>query len=157
MTILVAAVAFGLVAAQFSDAQDPQSLSNLDKRVSVLEQVTNWVQRDKFYGIPLAGLGRQLDAVLAPDAKVFMSGMLGPTNGASLGYYYFLRNYLFPRHVQISLDGKATFNDIGASGIPCDSPEILKSNGYDVMIQFSDGQIQQVIPLTPNAVRHQNE
>lgn len=159
VTLLVGVVAFGLVAAQFSNAQDPRdqsSLSILNQRASFLEQVTNLIQRDQ-YCVPLSALGRSLDAAIAPDAKVFMSGMLGKTNAPALGYYYFLRNYLFPRHVQISLDGQATNIDGAFFGVPCDSPEILKSNGYDIMIQFSDGQIQRVIPLTPNGVRHQNE
>ncbi len=163
VTLLVAAVAFGLVAAQFSYAQDPQSpqsqisLWYLDKRVPILEQTPDWIQRDKLYDIGLSGLGRQLDAAIAPDAKVFMTGMLGPTNSGAAGYYYFLRNYLFPRHLQISLDGKATNTDDGFVGVPCDSPDILKSNGYDVMILFSNGQLQNVIALTPKAVRKQNE
>jgi hypothetical protein len=160
VTLLVGAVAFCLVAAQFSYAQDPQNqsaLANLDKRVPILEQTPDWIQRDKLYDVGLSGLGRQLDAAIAPDAKVFMTGMLGPTNSPSAGYYYFLRNYLFPRHLQISLDGKATNTEDGFIGVPCNSPEILKSNGYDVMIQFSDGQLQNVIALTPKAVRHQND
>jgi len=154
VTLLVSAVAGGLVAAQFSSAQDPHSqisLSNLNQRASVLEQITNWVQRDELC-VPLAAMSRQLDAMLAPDARVFMSGMLGPTNSASAGYYYFLRNYLFPRHVEISLDGKATYTIDGFVGVPCDSPDLLRSNGYDVMIQFSDGRIRQLIPLTPKGV-----
>lgn len=149
-------MAFGLVATQFSDAQDAQNLSNLDQRVHFLEQITNRIQRDQ-YCIPLSALGRQLDAAIAPDAKVFMTGMLGPTNSGSLGYYYFLRNYLFPRHLQISLDGKAINTRDGFLGVPCDSPDILKSNGFDVMIQFTNGQIQQIIPLTPKAAARQNE
>jgi len=155
-------MAFGLVAAQYSYAQDPQSPQSqislwfLDKRVPILEQTSDWIQRDK-YCVGLSAMGRQLDAAIAPDAKVFMTGMLGPTNSPSAGYYYFLRNYLFPRHLEISLDGKATYTVDGFVGVPCDSPDILKSNGYDVMILFSNGQLQNVIALTPKATRKQNE
>lgn len=162
MTLLVGAVACGLVAAQFSCAQDPNSpqsqisLSNLDQRVPILEQTTNWIQRDEMC-VGLSALGRKLDAALAPDARVFMTGMLGPTNSGSLGYYYFLRNYLFPRHLEISLDGKATNTMDGFIGVPCDSPAILKSNGYDVVILFSNGQIQNVMALTPKAARQPND
>jgi hypothetical protein len=162
VTVLVSALAIGLVAAQFSYAQNPQSpqsqisLSDLSQRATFLGQITNLIERDK-YCVPLSALGRNLDAAIAPDAKVFMTGMLGPTNSGAAGYYYFLRNYLFPRHVQISLDGHATYNADGFNGIPCDSPDILRSNGYDVMILFSDGQLQNVIPLTPKAARHPNE
>jgi hypothetical protein len=159
VTLLVSALAFGLVSAQFSYASNPQSqtsLSNLSQRADQLEQITNLIERDG-HCVGLSALGRQLDAAIAPDAKVFMTGMLGPTNSGAAGYYYFLRNYLFPRHVQISLDGKATYGEDGFSGVPCDSPDILRSNGYDVMILFSDGQLRNVIPLTPNGARHQNE
>jgi hypothetical protein len=159
VTLLVSAMAFGLVAAQFSYASDPQnqsSLANLNQRVPFLEQITNRIERDK-YCVPLSAMGRSLDAAIAPNAKVFMTGMLGPTNSGSLGYYYFFRNYLFPRHVQISLDGCATNIGEEFDGVPCDSPDILKSNGYDVVILFANGQIQQVIPLTPKATRHENE
>ena len=160
VTVLVSAVAFGLVAAQFSSsAQDPQnqnSLYNLDQRVPMLEQTTDWIKRDQMC-VGLSALGRQLDAQIAPDAKVFMTGMLGPTNAPSLGYYYFLRNYLFPRHVQISLDGNAINTRHGFTGVPCDSPDILKSNGYDVVILFSNGQIQNIIALTPKAARKPND
>lgn len=159
VTLLVSAVACGLVAGQFSSAQDPQnqsSLSNLNQRVPFLEQITNAIERDR-YCVPLSAMGRQLDAALAPNAKVFMTDMLGPTNAPSLGYYYFLRNYLFPRHVQISLDGNAIGTRHGFTGVPCDSPDVLRSNGYDVMIEFSDGQMKGVIPLTTNAIRQPNE
>lgn len=156
VTLLVSAAAFSLVAGQFSSAPDPQSqqisLSSLDQRVPVLEQITNWVQRDQFC-VPLAAYGRALDAALAPDARVFMTGMLGPTNQGSLGYYYFLRNYLFPRHVETSLDGHARNTMEGLAGVPCDSPDVLRSNGYDLMIQFSNNQLH-LIPLTPKAFPH---
>ncbi len=155
-------MAIGLVAAQFSYAQDPQgpqsqiSLSSLSQRATFLGQITNLIERDQ-YCVPLSSLGRKLDAAFAPDAKVFMTGMLGPTNNGATGYYYYFRNYLFPRHLQISLDGKATYGEDGFSGIPCDSPDILKSNGYDAVILFQDGNIQNVIALTPKAARKQNE
>jgi hypothetical protein len=104
--------------------------------------------------VGLSALGRQLDQVLNPNARVFVADMLGPTNASSTGYYYFLKNYLFPREVAISLDGKATSTATGFMGIPGDSPEIIKSNGFDVVVRFGDNG-PQVIPLTTNAVRPQ--
>ena len=142
-----------MVAAQFHYAQDPQSqlaLSNLDQRVPVLEATTNLVQRDQLC-IGLSAYGRALDQALAPDARVFLTGMLGPTNAPSTGFYYFLRNYLFPREVEISLDGHATSGIGGVSGVPCDSPEVLQTNGFDLMIKYSDNNMQ-LIPLTPKGV-----
>jgi hypothetical protein len=153
VVLLVAAVAFGLLVAQFSWADDPGnqlSLSNLDQRVPFLESITNWVQRDRAC-VPLSAMGRELDAALPPDARVFVSGMLGPTNVSKAGYYYFLKNYLFPRDVDISLDGKSYGSNDGFYGVPCDSPDVLRSNGFDLMIQFTDNR-PELIPLTPKGV-----
>lgn len=147
-TLLVGIFAAGLVIAQFSYAQDPNSqiaLSNLDQRISFLEGTTNLIQRE---ATGLSALGRQLDGVLPPDTRIFITGMVG-TNCTSLGYYYFLRNYLFPRDVEISLDGHATFyRENWVIGVPCDSPDVLRSNGFDLMIDFSNNHMQ-FIPLSP--------
>lgn len=157
MVLLVAGVAFGLLLAQFSWADDPGnqlSLSNLDQRVPFLESITNWVQRDRAC-VPLSAMGRELDAALAPDARVFVTGMLGPTNMSKTGYYYFLKNYLFPRDVEISLDGKSVSTAKGFRGVPCDSADVLRSNGFDVMINFDNG--PKLTPLTAKAFRRTNE
>jgi hypothetical protein len=150
ITLLIGLVAAGLVMAQFHYAQDPSSqisLSNLNSRVPMLESTTNWVTRDS-YCVGLSAYGRALDQALAPDARVYMSGMIGD-NGGSLGYYYFLRNYLFPRHLEISLDGKGVFVSEGiVSGIASDDPELIRSNGFDLFIRFTNNNMQ-LIPLTP--------
>jgi hypothetical protein len=148
--LLVGIVAFGLVAVQFSWANDPTnqlSLSNLSYRASKLETITNWIERDS-YCVGLSAMGREFDAALAPDARVFVAGMLGPTNAPKTGYFFFLKNYLFPRDVEISLDSKAVNGPTGFNGIPCDSPDVLRSNGFDVMIDFTDNR-PRVVPLTP--------
>jgi hypothetical protein len=155
VTLLVAAVAIGLLAAQLSWADDGESqlsLANLDKRVPLLESVTNWTERDHYFGIPLSAMGRELDASLDPSARVFVSGMLGPTNLPKAGYYYFLKNYLFPREVEISLDGKSFSGSDGFYGVPCSSPDVLRSNGFDLLIDFNGN--GQLIPLTPKGVPH---
>lgn len=152
MTLLVAALAFGLLMAQFSWAKDPNSelsLANLDNRADLLEPITNWIEREH-YCIGLAYTARLLDSRLDPDARVFVSGMLGPTNLPKAGYYYFFKNYLFPRDVEISLDGKAISENDGFHGVPCDSPDVLRSNGFDLLIDFDHN--GQLIPLTPKGV-----
>ena len=151
ISFLVGATAFGLVAVQFQNADDPANqlaLANLNQRVPLLESLTNWVERDR-YCVPLSASARQLDRALAPDARVFLTGMLGLTNAPRAGYYYFLRNYLFPRDVEISLDGHAVSGKDGFSGVPCDSPEVLRTNGFDLMI---DSDNMQMVPLTPKGV-----
>jgi hypothetical protein len=153
VVLLTGIVAFGLVVIQFSWANDPSnqlSLSNLDQRVRFLESITNWVQRDS-YCVPLSAFSRELDVRLAPDARIFVAGMLGPTNFSKTGYYYSLKNYLFPRHVEISLDGRAVIGNDAFYGVPCDSPDVLRSNGFDLMIQFTDNG-PNLIPLTPKGV-----
>jgi hypothetical protein len=156
VTLLVGIFAFGLVIAQFYDAQNPASqvsLSNLSDRIPVLQATTNLVKRDELC-VPLSAYGRALDGALPPDARVFVTGMIG-TNCSSLGYYFFLRNYLFPRDVEISLDGHATFyRENWVIGVPCDSPEVLKTNGFDLMILYANNQMQ-LVPLTQKGVPRQ--
>jgi hypothetical protein len=155
VTLFVGAAAFGVVAAQFHYAQDEQSqlaLANLDRRVSLLEQTTNLIQRDS-YCVPLSAYGRALDSAIDPNARVFLTGMVGVSNAPSLGYYFFLRHYLFPRDVEISLD-KVTYLEQGFEGTPCDSPAVLKTNGFDLMIEYANNQMQ-LIPLTQKGVPKQ--
>ena len=174
MTLLITAVVFGLLVAQLTWAKTFQrlelgenpgpnsgvnnlelSLAYLDDRATKLEAITNWIERDS-HCIGLSAMGREFDAGLSPDARVFVAGMLGPTNLPKVGYYYFLKNYLFPRHVEVSLDGKAYSDGDGFHGIPSDSPDVVRSNGFDVMIEFNDNR-PRVIPLTPKAIRTANE
>lgn len=153
VTLLVGIFAAVLVIAQFHYAQNPNNqlaLSNLARRAQVLEQITNPVQRDELC-IPLAAYGRALDEALPAHARVFLTGMLGETNSGSLGYYFFLRNYLFPHELAISLNDKAVYHSTGFSGIPCDSPSVLKSNGFDLMIRYANNNMQ-LIPLTPKGM-----
>ena len=153
MTLLVGAVAFGLIVAQFFWAQDPRkqiSLLNLDARVPFLESATNWVEREK-YCVPFAHFARSLDARLDPGARVFVSGIVGSTNMSQAGFYFYIKNYLFPRDVEISLDGKSITGLDGFYGIPCSSTNVLKDNGFDVMIQISND-VPHVISLTPKGV-----
>ena len=155
VTLLVLVVAAGLVLAQFSYADDPnnqQSLSNLDKRVPYLEQTTNWVQRDQLC-MPLAAYGRALATALPLNSRVYLTDMLGPTNQGSLGYYYFLRNYLFPRDLEIYL-GNGGFTRNGFTGQAADSPEMLKTNGFDLVVVYQNNQMQ-LLPLTTNGVPKQ--
>ena len=155
VTVLVSVTAIGLVIAQFQYANDrgsQLSLSNLDERVPMLEQTTNWIQRDQLC-VGLSAYGRALDAALPTNARVFLTSMLGPTNQPSLGYYYFLRNYLYPRDLEIYL-GNGTFTREGFFGQMADSAEMLKTNGFDLVIVFENNQMQ-LVPLTTNGVPKQ--
>jgi hypothetical protein len=152
VTLLTGIVAAGLVAMQFHYAQDPTSqlaLVNLDKRADMLQEVTDPVQRDRMC-IPLSAYGRALDRALPKDARVFVMGIVGKTNGGSMGYYYFLKNYLFPRDVEISLSD-VFYHEGWVVGVPCNSTEVLKTNGFDLAIRSVNNQMQ-LIPLTPKGV-----
>jgi hypothetical protein len=155
-TLLVGCAAFWMVARQYDYAQSAdygdESLITLNARVLLLEPITNEVDRDTLT-IPLAAHARLIDATLDPHARVFVSGELGPTNASKLGFYYFLRNYLFPRDVDISLDGKAKAQGYGFSGVPCDSASVLKTNGYDLMVRIINDRIN----LTPLTTRGEPE
>ena len=155
VTALVSVTAVGLVMAQFQYANDrgsQLSLSNLDQRVPMLEQTTNWIQREQLC-MPLAAYGRALAAALPTNSRVYLTGMLGPTNQPALGYYYFLRNYLYPRDLEIFL-GQGSFTRSGFTGQMADSAEMLKTNGFDLVIVFENNQMQ-LVPLTTNGVPKQ--
>jgi hypothetical protein len=108
------------------------------------------VQRDALC-VGLCAYGRQLDGVLPKDAHVFLSGMIGQENAPRLGYYFFLRNYLFPREVEISLDHNSVYREAWFDGVPCESPAVLQTNGFDLLLKFEDNNIQ-IIPLTEKGV-----
>jgi hypothetical protein len=130
-------------------ANEP-TLPNLNQRASALRQITDPVKREY---ISMSAYGRALDRALAPDARVFLSGMIGKDNGPRGGYYFFLRNYLFPRTVEISLDGKTVYHEAWFEGVPCDSPDELRTNGFDLLLLMATNSDQiKIIPLTQKGV-----
>ena len=153
VTLLVCSVAVILLAHQVYIARDPDdqlSVRMLYDRGNMMRQIPDPVKRDLLC-VPLAATSRQLDEVLPKTARIFVTGMIGPTNVSNLGYYYFFRNYLFPRDVEISLDGHAVSGKDGFSGVPCDSPWILQARGFDLMIVVDDNKMQ-LVPLTTNGI-----
>jgi hypothetical protein len=141
------------LADQVSIANDPENLSSLETlrhRATMLAGIADPVQRES-HCVAMAALSRALDEELPKNTRIFMSGMLGETNSSTLGYYYFFRNYLFPRDLEISLDGRVTNTVQGFAGVPCDSPQVLTSNGFDLMITVNGGNWK-LIPLTKNGV-----
>ena len=151
-TLALGAVAWGLLRPQF--LADPaqageSSLSNLSKRAAMLARISDPVERER-HCIGLAAYARSLDRALAKDARVFVGGLVGKENGPRAGYFYFLRNYLFPREVRLSLHGPGTFIGDGSfEGVSTDSLAELQTNGFDLFIQIDpNGGIRQT-PLTP--------
>lgn len=155
VTLLIGAMAVWLAWPQVfpgPEQANEMTLQNLNRRASELEQITNLVQRDS-YCVPLSAYGRALDRALAPDARVFLSGMIGEANGPKQGYYFFVRNYLFPRTVEISLGGKVVYHEGWFEGTPCDSPAELRTNGFDLLLLMpTNSNDIQIIPLTQKGV-----
>ena len=155
VTVLVGAMSVWLAWPRFFpglQSADEATLANLNRRVAMLRQITDPIERDKLC-TPLSAYGRALDRALPPDARVFLSGIIGQDNGPRLRLYYFLRNYLFPRNVEISLGGKAVFKEWWFDGVPCESPAELRRNGFDLLLLMpTNGNDMQIIPLTPKGV-----
>ncbi len=150
VTLLIGTTAVCLAWTQIfpGSGQDAkEALPNLDRRVTMLRQVEDPIRRDSFNG-GFNAFARQLDQKLPRDARIFLSGMIGKNNESQVGYYFVLRNYLFPRTVAISLDEKPVFHDGWFEGIPCDSPGELRTNGFDLLLGFSTNNTLRVIPLT---------
>jgi len=154
VTLLIGATAIWLAWPQFfpePDQANAMTLPNLSQRAAGLRQITDPVRRDSFC-VPLSASARQLAGKLPPDARIFFSGMLGETNGPRLGYYYFFRNYLFPRELDISLGTRPIYQAGGwFSGTSCDSAAELQTNGYDLLLRFGANG-PELVPLTPKGV-----
>ena len=157
ITLLIGALAIVLVANQklYLKYNSDMALPVLDRRVTILRKITDPTERDPLCISRISSV-RRLDHVLSPDARVFVSGMIGETNGPMTGYYFFIRNYLFPRDVQISLGSEIIFHEKGwIEGTPCDSPEELRMNGFDLLIRYGrDNKTNEakLIVLTPKGV-----
>jgi hypothetical protein len=154
VTLLIGTTAMCLAWAQVFPGpgqENQENLPNLDRRAAILRQVDDPIRRDSFNG-GFNSFARQLDRTLPKDARIFVSGMLGKDNASQAGYYYILRNYLFPRTVAISLDGKPVLQEGWFEGIPCDSPSELRSNGFDLLLMFSTNNSLRVVPLTKKGV-----
>ena len=101
------------------------------------------MKRDKVVNVA-AGADRALDLELPPDARVFMTGMTGTTNGARLGNYYYLTYYLFPRKVAVTLD-EPRFTTAGFQGRSTESDEIIRANGFNVRADLT---LDEVLHIT---------
>lgn len=157
VTLIIGIIAACLVWPQFKESTNPNevtTLTDLEKRqLPRMLAATDPIQRE---GTGLAVYGRQLDHALPKDARVFFSGMIGKDHGSRGGYYFFLRNYLFPRDVEISLDGKAIYREGWFDGIDATSPLEAQTNGFDVWLKIGDdNNLSQPIILSQKGVPKQ--
>jgi hypothetical protein len=157
VTTAVGIVACGLVVAELAPATNlggKANLSALNQRAAELRKIHDPIERDS-HCIPLSAYGRMLDRAIDKDARIFLSGMVGKENAGRGGYLYFLRNYLFPRDVEISLGRPAVFFNEWRDGTDCDSPEMLRTNGFDLFLRFETNNNISIIPLTERGVPKQ--
>jgi hypothetical protein len=70
------------------------------------------------------------------NARVFVSGILGPENNGQLASYCYLTYYLFPREVAISLAEPPALHNDWISGYRPASLEQLTQAGYDFLVQL---------------------
>lgn len=137
--LLLGGVALGLV------ITSSNIMATMIRRANVLRHITDPVQRDQLCRIDSAD-DRNLDRSLDPQARVFLIGLLGETNAPRLGMYFYLRNYLFPHDIEISLGTNLVYSEQGFIGTPCDSITLLQSNGFDDVFNYDT---HQFIVLTP--------
>jgi len=175
VTVLVGVFALTLIypAVFATDPQGQNRMHLLSKGFPVLRNNENPMQRDTLDFIlnggnditdpriapyvqrpmGLAALSRAYDQMLPKNARVFLSGMVGKENTSREGYYFFLRNYLFPRDVEISLGKPAVYlsdDTPWMDGIDCTDPDVLRTNGFDLFLKFGSDNSITPIPLTPN-------
>jgi hypothetical protein len=134
-----------------NETENTLTLAKLDKRAAMLRQIPDPIQRDAAC-IGLSAYGRQLDQHIPKDAHIFFSGMLGKENAGKLGYYFFLRNYLFPRELEISLDRKTTASFDGFKGVDATSVEELRTNGFDLWLKIGADDNISFQPITEKGV-----
>jgi hypothetical protein len=134
-----------------SEQSNEANLANLQKRATILSQISDPIQRDSMC-IGLSAYGRQLDLHISKDARIFISGMVGQENGGHLGIYYFLRNYLFPRELDVSIDRKAIFTEHGFDGVLPNSIDELRTNNFDLLLNLETNGNISLQPLTEKGV-----
>ena len=131
-----------------------RSLAIQAQRIKLYRQHPDPVERE-LIGLPPLSMARNMDRNLPPDTRIFMNGVLGAGNSDGNTMYYFMRHYLFPREMEISLDRRVVQTPHGFEGVPCDSPEELQKRGYDILLQIGPNHSVQVISLTGKGQFHE--
>jgi hypothetical protein len=161
VTALVMAAALMSLAAQLIYTAHPEvqfglldidqygrlSLWLQDQRATELRKLTDPIERDKLC-IANSAVARQVDKFIPPHARVFVDGVLGQDGEGRSAMYLFLQNYLFPRSIEISLDGRAVLAGNVFRGTPCNAPENLRAQGFDYLVQVVSPETVALVPLT---------
>lgn len=124
------------------------SVWKLNRRVDLLHSSPDPAKREMLC-LPLSAMARMLDRKLDPTARIFVDGALGNEQPKNRSLYMFLQNYLFPREVDISLDGKAVVSGVEFKGVPFRTQDELAARGFDAVVRLGTEGSVDVIPLTP--------
>ncbi len=114
--------------------------------------ISDIVKRDSM-STPIDGWCRQLDLQMPENARVFMTGMTGPTNYDKIGFYFYATYYLFPREVDVSLDQPTHFTPQGLTGRTTESSQELLAHGFDIRLDNPPGTFLAVQALHPLNVK----
>jgi hypothetical protein len=128
------------------------SLPKLNKRAQELGLVSDPILRD-LTCLRLSSICRGVDHQLPMNARIFVSGMIGRENRFRLGYLFFMQNYLYPRRLEVSKDGKVDSRKGWFEGTPCDSEEELRKLGFDFLFRMKSDQTIEIVPLTTKEAR----
>lgn len=134
----------------------PGMFSQYQQRATMLGNESDPIKRDSMC-IPLSAFGRSIDAQIPTNARVYLTGMLGPEGSGNLGYFYFITYYLFPREVAISVGQPPVYSLAGvAQGRNPTNFDELAQAGYDLVLQPTpDGRWESHVlkPLPPREAK----
>src|SRR5262249_39123207 len=122
------------------------SLLNLNTRATTLARIADPIDREKFC-IPMSAFALALDEKLQPEARIFLNGVVGEEDPKKTALYSILRNYLFPRDIEISVDGKASLDISGFEGASCNSTSRLRASGFDLLVEIKTNDSVSLLPL----------
>ena len=125
------------------------SLWMLNQRANELSQTVDPIERDKLC-FANSALARKADKIIPPNARVFVDGVLGEEGAGRSAMYLFLQYYLYPRDLEISMEGRATMNGNIFLGTRWPGgPEVLEAAGYDFLVGVVSPESIGLKPLTP--------
>lgn len=97
--------------------------------------------------IPLMDYASRVSAVVPPDGKLYMPGMCGSNNVNKAGYLYFLQYKMYPRPVDIALDGSVSQDLAGFHGTQPRSDTDLLQRGYSATLSVGQDGKMELRPL----------
>jgi hypothetical protein len=150
VVLVIAASMYRAFLSPFPDQLRLRSFSELQQVVNTLRKESDPVRREDCImdnDKRIAGSFREIEAMMATNARVFALDMLGPENSGKLGFYYYLTYYLYPREVAISLGQPPAFQLNWVAGDRPASIEAVKQAGYDFVWKLKPDQHMSILTL----------